>query len=481
MPRSDIQHLDALLHEDLVVPVHAHRPGDDHLVALVDGEPRRVTPREAGDLVAARRPTPEIDDPCVEHLEDGPRGIRRRDVLRGASAGFGALLASSTVPRYSFAATTTPRDLLVVIFLRGGFDGLSAVVPVEDPAYYAARPTIGIRPAATTPLAKGYGLTSAMSALRPVWDAGELAVVPHVGHPWITRSHFDDQVAAERSALPSQRSGWVARHLQTSSAATGTFRGITFGDRVTTSLTTTAFETVAMSTVEEADFTGWNGDGSRDLQRAAIARWYQDAGGALAAQAKTTFTMIDGLARLRASAYAPAAGAGYPDSPLGRGLREIARVAKGGVGLEAACVDSGTWDMHVDLAAAGGGAAAFAQLATDLATSLAAFRTDMGAAWQRTTVVTMSEFGRRVAENGDRGADHGNGTTMFLLGGGIKGGVYGASSALSAANLAAGAVPVLTDFRQPLSEVVSRRLANAAGLPTVFPGFTPGTPLGVTR
>lgn len=481
MPRHALQHYDALLHEDLITPVHDHRPGHDHLLADIDGTIRRVSPRQAGDLTAARRPYTELVDECVEHHDDGPRGVRRRDVLVGAGAGLGALLGASAAPRYSFAASTTPRDLLIAVFLRGGFDGLSAVVPTGDAAYYAARPTIGIKAASTTPLAKGYGLHSAFAPLLPAWSAGELAIVPHVGHPWITRSHFDDQVSAERSALPSQRSGWIARHLQTSSAATGTFRGITFGDHVTTSMTATAFDTVAMSTVEDMDFTGWNGNGSRDLQRAAIARWYKDAGGMMATQAQTTLSAIDGLARLRATEYTPAAGAGYPETRLGRGMREIARVAKGSVGLEAACIDSGTWDMHVDLAGAGGSNALFAQQAADLASSLAALRTDLGSVWARTTVVTMSEFGRRVAENGDRGLDHGNGTTMFLLGGGIRGGVYGSASDLGADHLTAGAVPVLTDFRQPLSEVVSHRLANAASMATVFPGFTPGTSLGVTR
>lgn len=469
----------ALLHEDRVTPMHHHHDdAQDTFRVDVDGTTRSMSPCEADGYVTERYDNPELTD--VEHEADGPRGVRRRHVLMGAGAGFGALLTSTAMPRYAFAAPGGGQHLLVCVFMRGGFDGLSAVVPVGDKSYYAARPTIGVREGNTFALDGTWAMNSNMSALAPLWRSGDLAVVQGSGSPEVGRSHFQDQASVERAAPANVRSGWLGRHMQTSSAKTGTFRGITIGNSTVLSLTTTAMETVAMSSIDAFDLRTYNTQTVGAGVRRALDQMYRSGGGRAQAQADSTFAAIDTLRGLRQSPSLKASSVKYPDSAFGRGLSEIARLARSGVGMEAACIDIDDWDMHYGLGKASDAQSWFARRSRDFAEGLAAFRTDMGERWASTTVVTMSEFGRRVAENGSGGLDHGQGNTMFVLGGGVKGGrVYGAVPTLAQGNLTSGDVPISLDYRQALSEIVTTRLGNGANLGQVFPGFTPGAKLGI--
>lgn len=482
-------HLDAceaLLHEDLITPLHDHDESRNRLVASIDGEQRALTPSQAGAYATQTAGRPELDE--VEHVADGPWRVRRRHVLAGAAAGFGALLASSVMPRYSFAApspTPGPAGVpaqtrpLIAIFMRGGFDGLSAVVPTGDQAYYRARPGIAVRPEDTLGLADGIGLNKNLGALKPLWDEGSLAVVQGAGSPEVTRSHFTDQVTVESAAPASVRSGWLGRHLQTSSAAAGTFRGITIGTSTSLSLTTTAFDTIAMSTIESFDLQTWADPEAKKRVSSTLDQLYAHAGGSAGKRADLTFDAIDALAQQRQAKYAPRGGAQYPDTPFGRGMREIAQMLRSGLGVEVACIDFGNWDMHQNLGSAANEKDWFSRQAKEFAAAIAAFRADLGDVWSRTTLVTMSEFGRRVAQNGTGGLDHGHGNVMFVAGGGINGRkVYGRVPALVDDALVQGDVPISVDYRQPLAEIVSKRLGNSK-LAEVFPGFTPGQPLGI--
>ncbi len=365
------------------------------------------------------------------------------------------------------------------MFLRGGFDSLAAIGIPDDPHYNTlrggARVTAG---QGGLQLSPKYVLNKHFSALGEIWQDNQLAVVLGSGHPGVTRSHFEDQDLCERAAKANVRSGWIGRHIAGSSAESGTFRAITMGDqRVVLSLTTTAYQSVAMSSVESFRLdAAWN-DGDRlvtDLEKV-----YGDAGGVLATQAQATLDAVTSLRSLRASEYTPANGATYPKTDWGNGLKDIARLAKADLGMEVACIDYGNWDMHQNLGSPGDAESWFSRQAVDFAKGLAAFRNDLGTRWNTVTVVTMSEFGRRVEVNGDVGTDHGHGGLMMLLGGGINGGVYGdMPDSLAAANLVDGDVPITTDYRQVLSEVVTTRLKNSR-TDQVFPGFTPGTALGV--
>ncbi|WP_159626387.1 MULTISPECIES: DUF1501 domain-containing protein [unclassified Actinomyces] len=469
----------ALMREDIVTPMHHHDEAQDALLVDVGGRTTRMTGCQADGYVTEKHDLPELTE--VDHVDGGPTNVKRRHVLAGAAAGFGALLTSTSMPRYSFAAPAADggNELLVCVFMRGGFDGLSAVVPLNDPAYYAARPMIAVRAEQTTPLDSTWGLNNHMKALKPIWDAGEMAIIQGSGSPDVSRSHFTDQVTVERAAPASVRSGWLGRHLQTKSADTGTFRGVTIGASTVFSLTTNSLDTLAVSSIDEFDLRVWGGDDMKSRVRRALDEMYGSAGGEFQRCAQSAFDAASTLQRVRSS-YPQAPSAGYPDSDWGRGLAEIARMAKAGVGMEVACIDIGDWDMHSGLGQAADEQAWFSRRARDFADGLAAFRKDLGGKWATTTIVTMSEFGRRVAENGSGGLDHGQGNTMFVMGGGVKGGrVLGTVPSLVESNLSLGDVPITLDYRQALSEIVSNKLGNKASVKEVFPGFTPGTPLGI--
>ena len=177
--------------------------------------------------------------------------------------------------------------------------------------------------------------------------------------------------------------------------------------------------------------------------------------------------------------YAPANGASYPRSPFGDALKQIAQLIKADVGLEVAFAESGNWDHHVNEGAATG------QLATrldDLARGVAALVRDLADRMQDVVVLTMSEFGRAVAENGSRGTDHGHANAMMILGGGVRGGkVYGRWPGLAPEQRFQGRdLAVTTDFRSVFSEVVRGHLGLADTSP-VFPGFADKTTLGFMK
>lgn len=475
---------EALMREDLITPIHDHDDRYNHLLAHHGGSTWRVSPEEAGALALLTSPYKDLGDPSTECTEDGPknRGFGRRTLLKGALAGFGALAMASLEPRYAFAATPTG-EILICIYLRGGFDGISAVVPVTDSNYYAARPTIGVKEANTTRLAgTSFGLNNHMQKhLAPMIAAGQAAFVVGAGNPGVTRSHFEDMANMERSAPANMRSGWLGRYLAANSSTSGTFRAITMGNRAALSLSTSSFETLAMANIKEFDINSWDGQWRTSVLK-GVDTLYKNAGGKATLQMSKILDAVGQLAPLRTSSYTPAGGAVYPASPFGKQLMDVARIIKANMGLEVACVDLGDWDMHKGLGAPTVETDWFPRKALDLSQGLAAFRADLGDLWNKVTVVTMSEFGRRVEENGDLGVDHGHGNLMLVAGGGINGKVYGNMPALSKGNLVEGDVPITTDYRLVLTDILKNRFgASPTVLGNVFPSYTPPALLGIAK
>jgi len=184
---------------------------------------------------------------------------------------------------------------------------------------------------------------------------------------------------------------------------------------------------------------------------------------------RETFAAIRLLKIADPAQYEPEHGAEYPRSPFGRALRQIAQLTKANVGLEVAFADIGGWDTHVNQGAAQG------QLASrldDFARSIAALVADLGDRMADTVVLTMSEFGRAVKENGNRGTDHGHGNAMLVIGGGVGGGrVYGAWPTLASERRYDGRdLAVTTDFRDVFAEVVVRHL-GVGDASAIFPGY----------
>ncbi|HWG98448.1 MAG TPA: DUF1501 domain-containing protein [Pilimelia sp.] len=414
---------------------------------------------------------PQADGPA----RPGPGGLSRRGVLaRGLAAGAAGALTglagAGLSTRLAFAAASYTGDVLVVLSLRGGFDGLSAVVPHGDPAYYAARPVLAVPKPALLGGDAMFGLHPALAPVLPLWRAGQLAAVHAVGQPNPSRSHFQAMEEMERAAAgTSIRTGWLDRMLGLQGASSPLSAVAVGGANSPRSL---AGPTPDLS-LRSVDSFSLAGESAKRSMAAALRTLYADAPPVLAGPAAAVHGALSGVGAVRTTPYAPANGAVYPETELGAALRDVARLIKSGVGLRCATVDFGDWDMHEGAGAAVAGQPMFERL-RELALALAAFATDLGpAGLDRVTLVTLSEFGRRVQENASRGTDHGHGNAMLLLGGGVNGGrVYGRWPGLAPSALVAGDLAATSDYRAVLGEILQRR-CGMGSLGSIFPGVSP--------
>lgn len=400
----------------------------------------------------------------------------RRDLLR-AGAGCTAALMSSGARAFASGSLDSPaaRDTLVLVFLRGGMDGLSLFVPVGDADYYIQRPTLGVPAQRTINLDGFFGLNDAAAPLYPHFAAGELAVVHGCGIAHPTRSHFEAMRRMEEAHVGGGTfgSGWLARHLQaTPPVQAGGGRAIAI-DRTLPTAMQGGFASIPIPRLAEFGFSGPLATQVARANRldAMYSRASQpDRGGGLTAlDLASTVDAID-------FTRAPSGGAVYPSSSFGEGLYETATLIKAGTSVEAVEVDYGGWDDHSHEGPVGG---FFAGRIHDLANGLSAFLTDLGPDAERTTVVVMSEFGRRVDENGAGGCDHGRGGAVMVLGGShVNGGVvHRLWPGLQSQNLDDGALPVSIDIRHVMAEILTERMGTA-DLAAALPGFSP-TPLGL--
>ncbi|MEO6713854.1 MAG: DUF1501 domain-containing protein [Mycobacteriales bacterium] len=403
-------------------------------------------------------------------MSDRPDAMSRRSLLK-RSGGVALAVAAAQVVRAPAAAAVPATDRFVQVFLRGGMDALNAVAPVADPAYAAARPGIAVPAGAFLPLDSTFGLHPALAALLPMWAAGELAFVHAVGNPLGDRSHFEAQDAVD-CGVPissSVRTGWLARHLTARGQTPAALRAVGIGETQNMSL---QGQRNAVTIRALSKFKVHVGDGDRVAYERAIRQLHTGFGHPLASNGIATLSALGEVRGLNQPQYATLPTAEYPDSNFGKALRNIAQCAKGPVGFEAATVDIGGWDHHTDMGDHINGE--LARKLADLATALSALRTDLGPLWAETTVVVVSEFGRRVEENGDGGVDHGNGGLMMVLGGGVRGGkIYGNWRGVHTSVLDHGDLPVTTDWRNVYAEIVSSRLGNGNNLGAVFPGLKP--------
>ena len=364
------------------------------------------------------------------------------------------------------------KKLLIAIFQRGAVDGLNMVVPFGEADYYRVRPSIAIgRPGqdgGALDLDGFFGLHPRMAPLRPLWDEGHLAVVHASGSHDVTRSHFDAQDYME-SATPgvkSTRDGWLNRYLQAIDGERNPLRGVSLTRQMPRALQGPA-PSVAMGSLASFDI---HADASA---KASFESAYQTAADqVLNGTASEAFDAMRTLSRRTTGAGArPANGAVYPRSPFGQALQEIASLARADVGLEVAFAESTNWDHHVNEGAATG---QMANRLDDFSQGIAALARDLGDRMADTVILTMSEFGRAVAENGSRGTDHGHGNAMLLIGGSVRGGkVHGDWPGLGPEQRFEGRdLAVTTDFRDVFAEVVVRHLgATPETAARVFPGY----------
>jgi uncharacterized protein (DUF1501 family) len=402
--------------------------------------------------------------------ENRRMSLSRRRLLAGAAGAVTGLAGAALDSQLAFAADPSyAGDVLVLVSLRGGFDGLSAVVPAGDPAYYLARPGIAVPKSQLIGDGSFFGLNPALAPLLPFWNSGKLAAVHAVGQPAPNRSHFAAMEELERAAPGSSiRTGWLNRMLGTAGAA-GLMSGVSVGGTRPSRLLDGPSPHLNLASIAGTELTG---EASKRPFAATMAALYDDAPALLAQTTTQLNSALSEAKTLRTAGDAPANGAAYPDTDLGKALRDVARLIRSGSALVSATVDSGDWDMHTDLGTATPGRQMYDHL-KDLATALAAFATDLGPAnLNRVTVVTISEFGRRVAQNASGGLDHGYGNSMFVLGGGVKGGkVYGQWPGLAAPQLCDGDLAVTTDYRAVIGEILRAR-CGTSDLSGVFPGVT---------
>ena len=393
------------------------------------------------------------------------------------SLGFAPAFLARTIE----AAGTARRKILITVFQRGAVDGLNMIVPFGERDYYKSRPSIAVPKPNTVDGAVDldgfFGLHPRLASLKPLWDSKQLAIVHATGSPDGTRSHFDAQDYME-SGTPGVKStpdGWLNRYLHAREHATATpFRAVALAPQMPRALQ--GLEP-ALAIGQIGQF-GIRAGQATDMVQASFESEY--AAAADKVLNKTGGQAFDAMRMLKAAdpaKYQPEHGAEYPRSGYGEALRQIAQLIKADVGLEVAFAEAGGWDTHVNQGASAG------QLAgrlDDFARGLAALALDLGDRMADVVILTMSEFGRAVAENGNRGTDHGHGNAMMIIGGqNVRGGkVYGRWPGLAREQRYDGRdLAVTTDFRSVFAEVVTSHL-GVADTQKIFPGFKDAQRLG---
>jgi uncharacterized protein (DUF1501 family) len=431
--------------------------------------------------------------------------IDRRHFLKGccATAAVGAV-----GPTLMFAdeaqAAVNPYDTVVLIFLRGGIDGLNLVPPIagNDRGFYEeARPNLNIAATGTygaLPLtlaggaATGFGLHPSATGLRDIWDAGKLAIVHSCGiQNIVTRSHFDAQLYLDLGAPSAQSTGtgWLTRawNSQPGSPGSPLMPQLSVANRQPANL---LGSTQSLSMSSPGDFalnTGaWQWQqyrsgmpaGTKGLNETLASLWAGATGAEIAGMRADA-----SLRTIAQQPYTSTLPAGWPTTTFARQLWTVAQSIRFNLGLRYATVDLGGWDTHDGQGTAGSGYHLFQNKIAELSQALTAFYNELNTSGEmaRVTVIVQSEFGRRVRQNGSGGTDHGYGNPLLVFGGPVNGRqFYGQWLGLDPQVLSPyfGDVPVTTDFRRVFSELLIRRMANNR-LGSVFPGYGGYTPLGL--
>ncbi len=378
-------------------------------------------------------------------------------------------------------ATAARRKVLVTIFQRGAVDGLNMIVPFGEREYYASRPSVAV-PAPNS--AEGavdldgfFGLHPRLAPLKPLWDSRQLAIVHACGSPDGTRSHFDAQDYMETATpgVKSTQDGWLNRYLHAREhAMAAPFRAVALTPQLPRVLQGVE---PALAITQIGQFGVRAGQASDTVQSSFEAEYAAAADRVLNRTGTEAFDAVRMLKSADPAKYQPENGAMYPRSAFGEALRQIGQLIKADLGLEIAFAEAGGWDTHVNQGSSVGQLAARLD---DFARSIAALARDLGDRMDDVVILTMSEFGRAVAENGNRGTDHGHGNAMMIVGGqNIRGGkVYGRWPGLAREQRYEGRdLAVTTDFRSVFVEVVRAHL-GVSDVGSIFPGFSDPRRLG---
>jgi uncharacterized protein (DUF1501 family) len=406
--------------------------------------------------------------------------LTRRIFLRGSAV---AMAGMGAVPAWLARAASVEgkkRKVLVAIFQRGAADGLNIVVPFSERRYHELRPTLAIKaPANANGSGSGnaidldgrFALNGAMQPLKDLWDKHQLAIVEATGSPDSSRSHFDAQDYMESGTSgKATGDGWLNRALPPAGAETSPLRAVAMGKEVPHTL---RGEREAIAVGDPQQFNLGNQDAAAILE----SMYATSADGQWGRTGRDAFEAMKLIQSINRAPSNPEGGAQYGrGGDLGRSLQQLARLIKADAGVEAAFAEIGGWDHH------GNENQQLSTLLRQFSGALAAFSQDMGDRMEDIVLVTMSEFGRTVEENGNAGTDHGHGSLMMVLGGPVEGGkVFGKWPGLEKEQLFEGRdLAATTDYRDVLGELIGGHLGQK-DLGGVFPGYRPGDRLGLLR
>ena len=438
---------------------------------------------------------------CLREEED----LSRRMFLKRALGVAGATLVLNFFPaellRRSASAATNAGKTLVVVFQRGGNDGLNTIVPYTDPRYYVVRPSaligagnIGIPPpgggdgAGINLPGTGFAMHPAIQPFLDLYNNNSLAIVTQAGFAGSTQSHFTDQDIIERGLFQAT-DGWLNRYLQTVGAVGApAIRAVGMGSDLADSLRGATL-VPAINNLSVLSFARL-GSSKAPLESNLRALYAQDPQSTSTnPYSRLVHTlgpdMLNRVASIEAiGPAAPQNGAVYPNTTYGRQLRDVAHIIRSGLGLEVATVDIGGWDTHDDQGGGGGATMAQGARLAEFSGGIRAFYNDLGPLMSNVVLLTCTEFGRTVYQNASGGTDHGKASVWFVLGGGVKGGLYhgsaGFPSSLIDANLDEERyIRPTVEFRDYFSDVLVKHFGvTAAELSRVFPGHT-HVPVGV--
>ncbi len=389
--------------------------------------------------------------------------IKNTSILTAASALNLNTAYAHTTDNVTLSKTNHSKDIVIVVFQRGGADGLHSIVPHGDENYFNHRPNLAVTN--SIDLDGFFGLNPALSSLLPIWNAGELALIHATGKTGLSRSHFSsqDQVEFAQNSISNNSKGWLANFLsKTQSENDSVFRVISLNKSIQKSIRGD-IEALPLSNLDK--FNILTKPQLYDESLIKYQELYSDT--QFSQSTNNLFTAIDTIKNINTNDYPVSNGAEYSNDSFSQKLKTLGLLIKADLGVEIACIDSNGWDHHNNINDY------FPLLAANFANGLSTFYQDMGDKMNNITIICMSEFGRRVAENASAGTDHGHAGVIYALGKNINGGkIYGQWPGLDETSLNRGDLEVTTDFREVLNELIIKRLKYSQNIADIIPDFT---------
>lgn len=393
--------------------------------------------------------------------------MKRQRFLLAAASGLAVVANTDHIFARALAQAPLPglpgseKRCLVLINLYGGNDGLNCVVPHGDDRYYRLRPGLAIDKNEVLAIDASVGLNPGMRALKSLYDRRMVAIVQGVGYPNPDHSHFRSTEIWQTAAPDRyEHTGWLGRYFDdlTPSGGENLFKGVAISRVLPEALVSSRTDIPAIPGLGSYSMMADRNAVARD----AFSRQARDRTVPFASPYLAHVMEIEGDAQRSSeelpkliSGYVPKAQ--YPATGIGRSLALAAQIVGSNLGTKVIYVEHGSFDTHVSQRQTQD------RLLAQFSDAVAAFYADLAAHGndRRVLTLTFSEFGRRIDENGNRGTDHGEASPLFLIGGGVRGGLYGAMPDLVATNM--GNVRFSVDFRSVYATVLERWLGRPAG------------------